>query len=388
MKRPKVLLLTHNYPINSKERRNAGIFVHDFAKELTRSGLSVSVFCPSASRNPNKVDGIPVYWLGWGRKDRNLRDLKIWNPYDLLEMLIFFFKGVSESLKFAEKIKPDFCISMWAVPSGIFAYFIKKKFGVPYVVWVLGSDIYIYSRIPIFGFIITRILKSARYLFADGFELSRIVSSIAGRRCSFLQSATTFSLPAKRDKKRLNKKQIVLTFLGRMEPEKGPDLLIEALLQIKGKIRNFKVNFLGDGSLLALLKSDVEKDELGDYITFYGNVDDKRKIVSVLYNSHWVIIPSRSDSIPLVFSEAMRAGTPVITSTLADLKYLVNKYKVGLYFKTGAAKGLARIIKGLPRQTRIRKIFAKNTNRAAQFFSIEESAQQFLRVWKNGHKTS
>lgn len=377
----RVLILTHNYPISSSERRNAGIFVHDFAKELIKQGVEVYVFCPSATKNVDKVDGIPVYWFTWGRKNRNFKELKLWNPFDLINLLVFFYKGITESLRFALKIKPDYCISMWAIPSGVFAYAIKKRYKTPYCVWILGSDVYVYARFPIVGQVIKIILKRANHLMSDGLDLCRKVSALSKRNCKFLASGTNFDVNTKVLVSRKNKK-IVLSFIGRMEQEKGPDLLVEAILNVDESVqRKLKINFIGDGSLLQELKNKVEKNNLTSMFKFYGNIDDKNEIFNILHNSDWFVVPSRSDSIPLVFSEGMKAGTPIISSSLPDLKYLVNKYNVGLCFKSNDIKSLVKVLSNLPLKIK-RDIMAKNTTKAAEDFTLKSSVGRFLEIIK------
>ena len=374
----RILIVTHNYPINAAERRNAGIFVHDFARELVKSGVDVNVFCPSSSINKSEVEGIPLRWFKWGSKKKSLKELKLWKPFDLFETTVFLIKGMQSSLKYAREVEPDLCISMWAVPSGVFTYIINKKLGIPYCVWVLGSDIYVYSRIPLVGQLIRSILRSAKFLFSDGIDLAHQVKKISGKKCFFLQSGTRFS-PSKKQIKR-DSANTILTFVGRMESEKGPDLLVDALLELDEKTcKTLKVNFLGDGSLLRQLKKRVQKSKLNSITSFYGNVDSPNRIFDIISQSDWLIIPSRSDSIPLVFSEAMKAETPVIASALYDLKFLVNRYKVGILFKPEDKKALSKIIRTLPSQKK-RNLLSKNTKEVADFFNLNLTAKRFLKI--------
>lgn len=374
----KILILTHNYPTSSTERRNAGIFVHDFAKELVKIGVRVYVFCPSSSKNSDKIEGIPVYWFSWGRNNKSLKELKLWNPVDLINVFIFFFRGIRESLSFADKIKPDYCLSMWSVPSGVFAYVIRKKFNIRYGVWVLGSDIYVYAKFLIFSQIIKQVIKGANHVFSDGFELAHIVKSFTGRKCYFLPSSTRFDGNVKLINVRVRGEKTILTYVGRAEPEKGLDLLIETMLKMSQKNReNFTVNIVGDGSLLRGLKVKAKQMNLGSYFHFYGNINDKNKIFNILSSSDWLVIPSRSDSIPLIFSESMKAGTPVIASALPDLRKLIDKYQVGIYFKPDNEDDLEWVILNLPPE-RKRRIMSRNTKKAAKAFSLNSSVKKFL----------
>lgn len=372
----RIIIFTHNYPVSKSERRNAGIFVHDFARELAKEN-SVSVVCPGSINKKMKFDGVTVYFFNWG-SGKHLGKLRFWNPLDLLYGLNLVYNGFKTSSRAIKEQKPELSLAMWAIPGGFFAYIAKVMYGISYTVWVLGSDFYVYSKIPFFGFFVTSVLKNARYVFADGISLSHEVSKVIGRKCFFLPSSTTLYLKVKKHIRDKNK--IKLTFIGRMELIKGPDILIEAIFKLGRRASNFKVNLIGDGSLLPILKKRVSDAGFNNKVEFYGNVDEKEIIISTLNDSDWLIIPSRSDSIPLVFSEGMKTGTPVIASALPDLKYLIKKHKVGYFFRPGNVDQLVKLIESLPVKKKERQVFSKNTSEVANFFSVEKSAPQFLKI--------
>lgn len=382
----KILVITHNYPEGMLDRKNAGIFVHDFACELVRKNNIVHVFCPGEEDKEEKVNGVVIHWFGW-KKDKKLGQLKLWNPLDVIYFVLFFIKGITGIVKLGKKILPDHALAMWAIPSGVLAFFLKKECGIHYSVWALGSDIYLYAKIPIIGIFIKKVLLQASILFADGIDLSRKVTAISGKRCVFLPSASKFLIQDEfLDKAKVVPDQkIVLTFLGRMERVKGPDLLLEAVVVVKNTVENLEVNFIGGGSLLGKLKNKANLNGLSKFVRFYGNLNDKKQIARIFFKSSWLVIPSRSDSIPLVFSEGMKMGLPVIVSDLPDLKYLVDKYRVGIHFRTESVLELAGVISNLYRSRKgaHKKYmsFKKNTKTVANLFSIEKSAQTFLKTY-------
>ncbi|MBI4058817.1 glycosyltransferase [Candidatus Microgenomates bacterium] len=374
----KIGIISHNYPSSSTDRQNAGIFVHDFAGELIKEKQNVFVVCPGKRDSKLKIQKVPVYWFGWG-VNKKLGQLKIWHPFMIYDLILFFIKGLQRTNQIMEETKPNINLAMWAFPAGLFAYFVKKKFGIPYAIWVLGSDVYVYARFPIVGYLIKQTLREADYLLADGIDLANKVRIISGKKCLFLPSASQFvSKPATSITK--NKNKITLSFIGRMELVKGPDIFLDALIKIKDQINKFEIHMLGDGSLLKGLKEKAQTEGIFNFIKFYGNVNDKTKIAQVLAMSDWLIIPSRSDSIPLVFSESMKNGTPLIVASLPDLKYLVQKYHIGLNFKSESVEQLAQILATLPSKKSQRVSFTRNTKKVAELFSIEKSVRSFLQI--------
>lgn len=371
-------IITHNYPANSADRQNAGVFVYDLATELSKKN-KVSVYFPGASSKGNhqgKVKTQTFKVIG-GKK---LGDFKIWNPLDSIRLFQFFISGFSNLSHFLHNKKINVNIVMWAFPSGIFAYYAKKRFGIPYVVWCLGSDIYIYGQKPIFKQIVRAVLRNADFVFADGIDLAQKTETLFGGRCTFVPSAS--NVASKVSKVQKMSGVTTLTFVGRLEKVKGVDVLINSLAKVKN-LDKFKINIIGGGSLQKELEDKIASENLENHVTFYGNISDFQKISGIVRSSDWLIIPSRSDSIPLVFSEAMKCGTPIIASALPDLSYLVKTYNVGYLFNPGSFRQLAGIIVKLPKLKSEQKKFAANTRKAANDFSIEKSAQKIVSYIKN-----
>jgi len=123
-------------------------------------------------------------------------------------------------------------------------------------------------------------------------------------------------------------------------------------------------------------KKRVEKSGHKLEIIFHGNINSFKQIGTIMRQSDWLVIPSLSDSIPLVFSEAMKCSLPVIVSDLSDLKHLVEHHRIGLVFKTGSVNSLASLLGKLPLLMDKRKYFVNNTSEVALNFSIEESAKK------------
>lgn len=92
--------------------------------------------------------------------------------------------------------------------------------------------------------------------------------------------------------------------------EKGQDMLIRVLSQPKWKSRPIVVNFIGTGPDEIVLKELAEMLDVKN-INFYGHIDNVYELWS---KSHALVLPSRTEGLPLVIVEAMMAGRPIITT--------------------------------------------------------------------------
>jgi glycosyltransferase involved in cell wall biosynthesis len=370
-------ILTHNFPRGNNDRQNAGAFVNDIARELALTN-GVSVFTQDENRKSDQIGGVKVCYFS-GDRDQKLGDLKPWKPADFFSLCLYFINGFRNLKTFLKTNKVEVNVAMWAFPSGVFAYLAKIFYKVPYVVWCLGSDIYVYSRYPVVGALIKRVLNSAAVLLADSPDLASRVTDISGQKCLFLPSASNIEFPDFPIETPKSPK-IKLLMVARMEKIKGPDILLGAVMKLGSLVGNYEIHFVGSGSLLKDLQERTYQAGLKRVVFFHGNVNSAKEIGALMRRSDWLIIPSRSDSIPLVFSEAMKCRLPVVVADLPDLKYLVEHYRIGLVFKAGDILELIKLLRRLPLLAKERNRFVENTSKAALDFSIEESANKLFNL--------
>lgn len=113
-----------------------------------------------------------------------------------------------------------------------------------------------------------------------------------------------------------------ILFVGRLEWAKGTDVLIEAF-GLLPRIWNAHLYIAGNGPELPNLKYAVRKFKILEHVHFLGY----RKDVATLYRSaDLVVLPSRSEGIPLVALEALACGTPVLVTRVGSLPELFRKY--------------------------------------------------------------
>lgn len=92
--------------------------------------------------------------------------------------------------------------------------------------------------------------------------------------------------------------------------DKGQDILIRILSQPKWRKRPVTISLIGTGVDVAGLKAMAELLEV-DNIDFIGQVEN---IEDIWKDYHALVLPSRSEGLPLSMVEAMALGRPVITS--------------------------------------------------------------------------
>lgn len=135
-------------------------------------------------------------------------------------------------------------------------------------------------------------------------------------------------------------------FVGRLVHEKGVDVMISALAELKGEWRAIVV---GDGPERGKLESIVRGLGLSGRIEFAGWVDHF-EIPSFLKRVHALVLPSRSverwkEQFGHVLIEAMSAGAVAVGSNSGEISHVIGGE--GLVFPEDDVKALADLLQKL-----------------------------------------
>jgi glycosyltransferase involved in cell wall biosynthesis len=129
--------------------------------------------------------------------------------------------------------------------------------------------------------------------------------------------------------------------VGRLVPEKGIDVFLRAAALVRAVVPHARFVVVGDGPQRADLERRAAALGIGSDVTFTGFRADAWRIIAGL---GLLVVPSRSDGSPLVVSEAMAAGVPVVASRVGGLPDLVEDGGSGLLVRPGEVEELARAI--------------------------------------------
>jgi glycosyltransferase involved in cell wall biosynthesis len=103
-----------------------------------------------------------------------------------------------------------------------------------------------------------------------------------------------------------------LLFVGRLNPIKGPDLLLKAFYRVASTYGACHLVFAGpDEGMGSSLRSDAERMGLGDRVHFIGYLGGQDK-AAAYRGASLVVVPSRQEAMSLVVLEAGICGRPVL----------------------------------------------------------------------------
>jgi len=167
---------------------------------------------------------------------------------------------------------------------------------------------------------------------------------------------------------------LVLLVAGRLEPQKGHTVLLEALPLIRREFPQVCTIFAGDGSLQNQLQQRARSLGLYDCVKFVGfqsNMQDWFSLADIK------VLPSFYEGLPLVAVESMAVGTPVVATAVDGTPEIVLHEKTGLTVPPGDPAKLAQAICRLLANSGLRKQYGEAGRRwVHEQFSQEKQIRQ------------
>jgi len=135
----------------------------------------------------------------------------------------------------------------------------------------------------------------------------------------------------------------IVGVVGRLSPEKGVDLFLDACAVLARKGLAFSALVVGDGPERAQLEARASDLGLASppRVRFLGQVHN----VDVVYeNLDLVVLPSRSEGLPNTLLEAMQADVPVVATAVGGVPEAVGASGAAHLVAPGSAVALAEAI--------------------------------------------
>lgn len=324
---PKILFLTCWYP--TEENPSAGVFIREHAQAVRLSGVDITVLHLNVKRGGSflKTHHIVAESFGIPTIVLNIESI-FWKwiyqiPWFLWLIIMNNFK--SPFFSFLSGI--DLIHSHVIFPAGIIGHKLSGILGVPQIISEHWTKTERFLKTSPFSFSARHAYNSSSAVLPVSLELEGIIKD----NCPQLKNiqvvpnivdAGIFSY-----KKKPQTSQIVFSAAGVWQKKrnfmKRPDLFIEALGRLKGKMdKGFKLLIAGGGNLTYELQKKCEN--LGIEVEIRGFLS-KKEIASMLQESSFFLHASEFETFGVVVYEALATGTPVIASRLTVFEDLIDE---------------------------------------------------------------
>ncbi|WP_407268617.1 glycosyltransferase family 4 protein [Radiobacillus sp. PE A8.2] len=135
------------------------------------------------------------------------------------------------------------------------------------------------------------------------------------------------------------KEKFILSYVGRLAPEKDVDSLVAIMNTLPAHLSN-QIHWIivGDGPS----KEDMIKSAPAN-VTFTGYLQGEA-LAEVYANSDTFVFPSSSETFGNVVLEALASGTPAIVANAGGVKHIVEHKKTGMLCEPGEIEGFVGAI--------------------------------------------
>jgi D-inositol-3-phosphate glycosyltransferase len=184
----------------------------------------------------------------------------------------------------------------------------------------------------------------------------------------------------------------MILFVGRIEPLKGVDTLIQAMscVQMKQDKPVHLAIIGGDPAAspqemsaeMARLQKLCDDLAVGQTVVFLGKRDQDR--LPYYYSAaELLVMPSHYESFGMVALEAMACGTPVIASEVGGLAYLVRDGETGFTIPDQEPEALCEKISWLLSDRDLHATMSERAVEYAQDYAWEKVASQIVEVYQS-----
>lgn len=379
---------------------NAGgmsVYLLGLANELGKIGHSVDIYTRCHKENDEGII--------WVNKNIRIIHLKINNKLDHYKGAVIFGGVISQYIKRTRLNYHLFHAHYFF--SGVTCLALSKKINLPVVITfhTLAAMKDLYGGIKDEKRRQTEIeiaQKVNGIISSTELEKDELVKlyKVPAKKISVVSPGVNFNLFKRRDKAKsrnmlnLDYHKDIILFVGRIDPIKGIEFLIEAVAYLVNKIPEFEDNFrvlLIGGDVksknfwqhpeVKKIKNLIIEKKLECCVKFLGS--RPHNILPFYYSAADVVVaPSVYESFGLVILEAMASGACVLVSCVGGLKYLVDDKINGRLFESGNFVSLADILWQLLSDASQRQKLGRKAIDKARRFSWNKQAGKIVEVYK------
>ncbi|MGC8874220.1 MAG: glycosyltransferase [Chloroflexia bacterium] len=402
----KVCMLTSSYPKYAGEV--TAPFIEEIAAGITALGHEVHVVLPRHRdlRRPPVDRGVhlhpypyaPVRMLNvWGYAESLVADVELRGRV-YLAAPFGLFGGLWALLRVARQVHPDLLHVHWVLPNGPVGALAAARLGVPLVLSLHGSDIYLPERHrwlrPIAGWTFRRasaisacsgdLAQRAVALGADPRKL-RVIPYGADRE--------TFrpAFPEERERVRAElgvaPREALLLAVGRLVRKKGFDVLLRAMPRVLAEAGPVRLALLGQGDLREELQRLARELGVEERVWMPGAVERDR-LPALFRSCDLLVVPSMHDEkgnvdgLPNVLLEGMASGVPIVASRVAGIPQVIADGETGLLVPEKDPEALAAAIVRLLRAPELRAHLGQRARRRVEEeLNWPSVARQFVQLY-------
>lgn len=339
-----IVILTSSYPRFPGD--GTAPFIQSIAEHQTKLGHHVEVVAPfdpeviTETQPLVKVHRFRYIWPASGHIMGHARALEGDVSLRPLAYILvpFYLLGAFLKLMQVTRAQNTQIIHVnWVLPNGPAAAVVAAIRGIPYVVSLHGSDMYVAQSNIIFRQVARWVFRKAAAVSTCSNDLFQAARKLgAPDACHLLAwGADPDLFLYKKSKSSHSEEKIIIVALGRLVYKKGFDVLIRAFAEFAPHYHNVDLMIGGAGPLRESLEDLANSCGLLNRVEFPGRIPWDQ-VGEFLSRGDIFVLPSvkdehgNLDGLPTVLLEAMACGLPVVASDIGGVNLVVEDGENGL----------------------------------------------------------
>lgn len=185
----------------------------------------------------------------------------------------------------------------------------------------------------------------------------------------------------KREDLNIPEDAFVVGMVGRMSPQKAPDVFIKMAKLVKDKVPNAHFIIVGNGDLEAEIRRYAEENGFSDSLHITGWVDNPMSYVELF---DVACLLSRWEGFGLALPEYMMAGKPIVASRVDAIPNIIWDGENGLLVEMDDANGASEAVMRIYREDGIReKLVAQSVKDVHEKFNVRRVADEHKKLFVN-----
>lgn len=173
---------------------------------------------------------------------------------------------------------------------------------------------------------------------------------------------------------------ISLLAVGRLEPEKNPLLLVDALGRLEREYPGrFRLTWLGDGQLRNAVLRRAADLGISDLLDLRGFIRFGPELLALYRSAHIFVHVSLTEGVPQVLTEALAAGTPIVATDVGGVAEALEHGQAGVLVPPDDLAALVRGILEVVVDERLRGSLIRRGLEAARARTLEAEAARVAR---------
>jgi len=331
-KKLRILILNYEYPPLGA---GAGVVTQHLAERLAGMGNHVYVLTTWYSGEPELSihDNLSLIRVKARRKSTFQS-----NPFEMYSWMKAAFRYIRQS-KLHEHI--DITLANFTLPGGPVARFLKKKYGIPYVILSHGHDVPWYSPSQmIFWHMLT--YSWIKAIMKDAYRNILLTDHLKSAADKFLGDSLRYKNVVIPNGMEINifrsgfdsrDKTLKILFAGRLVDQKDPLTFLKVAEKLNALNIPADFTLVGDGPLRLEVERFISQHEISN-ITVSGKIS-QAELFSMYAENHLLIMPSKNEAMSLVALEALSHGMYLLSTQANGIDRILHPDVNGEWIEIG-----------------------------------------------------